>query len=156
MTDKEIIIDGVDVRECVEFRDDVYTDKQINNACSIGLWQRHYRGLKENCKMSCECKNNSDCYFKQLKRKEQECEKLKAIVTEAEEAPICFHCSEEPCIRQERDKYKQALDEIDNLISPCCPELYKTCLECDKYTCTFRKIKDILGIINKAKENTNE
>lgn len=77
MTDKEIIIDGVDVSECVEFRDDVYTDKQINNACSIGLWQRHYSGLEENCKMSCECKNNSDCYFKQLKRKEQECEELK-------------------------------------------------------------------------------
>lgn len=24
-------------------------------------------------------------------------------------------CSEEPCIRQERDKYKQALDEIEGI-----------------------------------------
>lgn len=45
----------------------------------------------------------------------QECEKLKAIVTEAEEAPICFHCSEEPCIRQERDKYKRLSVDFKNV-----------------------------------------
>ena len=109
-----------------------------------------------NCNKFSHCNNNDLICISKYKVKEQECEELKTMVAEAEEAPICFHCSEEPCIRQERDKYKQALDEIDNLISPCCPELYKTCLECDKHTCTFRKIKDILGIINKAKENTNE
>lgn len=51
----------------------------------------------------------------QLKHKEQECENLKAIVTEAEEAPICFHCSEEPCIRQERDKYKKLSVHFKNV-----------------------------------------
>lgn len=51
----------------------------------------------------------------QLKRKEQECEQLKATIVEAEEAPICFRCSEEPCIRQERDKYKQTLNEIEDI-----------------------------------------
>lgn len=101
MTDKEIIIDGVDVSECVEFRDDVYTDKQINNACSIGLWQRHYSGLEENCKMSCECKNNSDCYFKQLKRKEQECEELK----DKNQYLINTYCH----FKNEIKKYKKAV-----------------------------------------------
>lgn len=73
MSNKPIIIDGVDVNRCVNFRDDVYTDKQINNACSIGLWQRYYSGLEESCKMSCECKNNTNCHFKQLGRAQQEC-----------------------------------------------------------------------------------
>ena len=49
---------------------------------------------------------NDDLHNK-LQAKEQECEELKKLVQEAEKAPICFHCSEEPCIRQERDKYKK-------------------------------------------------
>lgn len=88
MTDKEIIID---MRKCEHFGIRTSNGKQFG-------WCHYYDE---------HCKDYPNCYFKQLKRKEQECEKLKAIVTEAEEAPICFHCSEEPCIRQERDKYKK-------------------------------------------------
>lgn len=80
MTDKPTIIDGVDVSECVNFRDDVYTNKQINNACSIGLWQRHYSGLEENCKMSCECKNNPNCDYKRYKQAEQKLGSIKERV----------------------------------------------------------------------------
>ena len=93
---------------------------------------------------------------------EQECEKLKTMVVEAEEAPICFHCNEEPCIRQERDKYrklsvvfkdvnkqlgykyitlKQALDKIERV--------WETDQDGDY---DFMKFK-ILNIINKTKEN---
>ena len=151
---KEIIIDYINVNEC-EFYGyagvcKLYSGSVCSKDCS-NYPNCNYKQLKR-AKQECETLA-TQLDFEVQKRKclEQECEKLKAIVTEAEEAPICFHCSEEPCIRQERDKYKQSLDEIDNLISPCCPELYKTCLECDKYTCTFRKIKDILDIINKVK-----
>ncbi len=80
----------------------------------------------------------------QLKRKEQECEQLKAIVTEAEEAPICFHCSEEPCIRQERDKYKQALDEIEKFAKNDINFKYND----KRFTVT-----QISNIINKVKGN---
>jgi hypothetical protein len=63
MTDKEqIIIDGVDVRGCK----DRYCDTNCGNT-----------GL------SCPdimCENNANCYYKQLQRKEQECEKLKKII----------------------------------------------------------------------------
>lgn len=31
------IINGIDVSKCNMFRDDVFTDKQLNNVCSIGL-----------------------------------------------------------------------------------------------------------------------
>lgn len=72
MTDKQIIIDGVDVSGCEYYREDVFTNKQLNNVCSIGLWQRHYKGLEPSCVMSCQCKQNQNCSYKQLKRKEQE------------------------------------------------------------------------------------
>ena len=54
MADKEqIIIDGVDVSGCVQFT-------QEGDCCNLGGG----------------CKGWPNCYFKQLKRKEQECEKL--------------------------------------------------------------------------------
>lgn len=63
---KQIIIDGVDVSEClfyqVNFEEDY--DVKIKHFCS-------------NWHNSCESINNSNCYFKQLARKTQECESLK-------------------------------------------------------------------------------
>lgn len=58
--DNKVIIDGVDVSKC-EF--------YINS-----------KNLEYNCKQTPQsyfCKNNPDCYYKQLKTKEQECEELK-------------------------------------------------------------------------------
>ena len=61
MTDKEIIIDGVDVSECRYLFDDT-SYKRSKTSCSITLKDCKYLGDK--------------CYFKQLKRKERECEEL--------------------------------------------------------------------------------
>lgn len=58
MTDKQIIIDGVNVAGC------------------------EYLGLYKECKLKCgsccpiDCSDNPNCCFKQLKRKEQECKVL--------------------------------------------------------------------------------
>ena len=58
MTDKQIIIDGVDVSGCAYI---TYRDSE-NPICSeTGQY----------------CKGYDICYYKQLKRKEQECEELK-------------------------------------------------------------------------------
>ena len=60
MTDKQIIIDGVDVAGC------------------------EYLGLYKECKLKCgsccpvDCSDNPNCYYKLYKRKEQECEKWKS------------------------------------------------------------------------------
>lgn len=54
MTDKQIMIDGIDVSECEHY----------DNVC---LGNHHYKW----------CKDNDNCYYKQLKAKEQECERLK-------------------------------------------------------------------------------
>ena len=76
-TDK-FYIDGVDASECINFRPNVDTAQvSYTNACSIGIWQRWYSNIEPSCIMSCSCKDNSNCYYKQLKRKEQECEELK-------------------------------------------------------------------------------
>lgn len=68
---KETIIDGVDVSEC-----EYWSAKDSwgrLNACS----QRFTR--------QCECVNNPNCYFKQLKRKEQECEEYRKVNDEKNE-----------------------------------------------------------------------
>ena len=54
MTDKEIIIDGIDVSKCE------YCLKMTKYRCSI---QRDV--------YKCLCEENPNCYFKQLKRKER-------------------------------------------------------------------------------------
>lgn len=97
-----------------------------------------------------------------LQAKEKECEELETMVAEAEEAPICFHCSEEPCIRQEKDKYKQTLDEIGKLIpkfdtSDGCSYGDYDCENCsdldEDIVCAYKLKKVIKGIIDKVKEN---
>ena len=62
--DKQIIIDGVDVSGCEHF-----SVHGCNGCCAYFL---------ENEDTIVDCKKYPNCYYKQLKRKEQECEKLKA------------------------------------------------------------------------------
>ena len=65
MTDKQIMINGVDVSKCMFFNKNYKEDDvQIKNFCEL-----HYISCKE-----FDCAN---CYFKKWKRKEQECEELK-------------------------------------------------------------------------------
>lgn len=70
---EEIIIDGVDVSECVSF------DKLngLNICC--------YDDTREDkIPFANFCIENKDCSYKQLKRKEQECEELKQWKKDAE------------------------------------------------------------------------
>ena len=69
ITDKQIIIDGVDVSGCEHL-----TEKQ-------GCWLSTCDYLKYKGNITNKlCKYNPNCYYKQLKRKEQECEELKEKV----------------------------------------------------------------------------
>ena len=72
MTDKEqIMIDGVDVSEC-----------RFHQIEANELYPKaHYCGSIENT----FCENNSNCDFKQLARKTQECEQLKEDYAELEQ-----------------------------------------------------------------------
>lgn len=66
MTNKQVIIHNVDVSKCMFFNKNYKEDDvQIKNFCEL-----QYISCKE-----FDCAN---CYFKEWKRKEQECEELKA------------------------------------------------------------------------------
>ena len=85
MTDKQIKINGCDVSGCVNFRPDIDTSEtSYINACSIGLWQRWYSNLEPNCTMSCNCEDNPNCYYKQFKRSEAQCETMFVTHTDLE------------------------------------------------------------------------
>jgi hypothetical protein len=85
MTDKEIIIDGVDVAGCKYFN--------------------RFRSICHNKNLCCDCEKNQDCYYKQLKRKEQECEELKSESFTREEL-IGIQ-------EKDIDRYRKALEEIE-------------------------------------------
>lgn len=65
MTDKEIIIDGVNVGQC----------KYLNTFSDCDGYH-YYCDLANDIKNE-YCEHYKDCYFKQLARKTAECEKLK-------------------------------------------------------------------------------
>ena len=69
---KEIYIDGTDVSGC-EFLT-ISNDKQLCRCIKLDL----FGGIEfvENAKNG-NCKDNPNCYYKQFKRKEQECKELK-------------------------------------------------------------------------------
>lgn len=103
----------------------------------------------------------------QLKRKEQECEKLYIQLKTDEE----YHKEEENTLRKiiknkeerntklykENKKYKQALDEIEKQVKAMNNEcFYDDICDCDncdmKNGCSYYRKFKILNIINKVKE----
>lgn len=69
MTDKQMITDGVDVSECI-----------FHSLTTMGHAGYNY------CKcFECACECHNDCHYKQLKRKEEECEELEQTLIEIKE-----------------------------------------------------------------------
>lgn len=93
----------------------------------------------------------SDCYFKQLKRKEKECEELKREIAFGNNGKLSdkIRAIVFKNLNDENSKYKQALDEIEKELIPICESCrkYYTNQHCEN--CDTGAIKDL---INKAKE----
>ena len=142
MTDKkEIIIDGVDVSGCE------YYDQGI---CNIPDVIETYDS----------CIDKGACYFKQLQRKEKECEEVSNEIVELnvkyetvvnlakKNADANEYCLQE--LEKENQKLKQALDEIEKMIE-------SIITDCDPITPNYRlnqindRAYDILDIIRKTK-----
>ena len=118
MTDKQIIIDGVDVAECRHFNYgkgyNPETEESVKGACECitahdSYGEFMYYGI---------CKGR-DCYYKQLKRKEQECERLKEEVSLLKESnsklqPIEDVNSLEKYYLQQLDQLKKENENIIN------------------------------------------
>ena len=136
MTDKEIIIDGVDVAGCMHY-DKPYCDQSY---CGKN-------GLLKNTPHPKKCEGRKNCYYKQLKRKEQECEELKEKYNEY----VKFHHYNNAEFEQERNsliqeiqyknRYKQALETIKNI--------------CDEMDGIYPLSQDILTIINEVTNNND-
>jgi len=100
--EEKIIIDGVDVSECEWF------------GCTGYSCTDEYKDYI--------CKNNSDCYFKQLKRLEQENKKLLEINDDIKDR-YCELYKNADQLTNKTYRYKQALEKIreitDEYITDC-------------------------------------
>ena len=95
MTDKQIIID---IDRCK------YRDKYTNFCLAE----------KDDIGETCTICTGTDCYFKQLARKTQECEELKEYIQANKATGICETCTYMALI--ENDRYRKALEEIRKII----------------------------------------
>ena len=134
MTDKQIIIDGVDVAGCVRLQDDEIS-----------------------CDLGGECKGWENCYYKQLKRKEQELEELQETIDDfiTDNSYLYSYDGKQPsnldelqeCMQSSLNefvKYEQALDSIEHICRNVLDDDY------------IRKLAfALLDIINKAKDGDN-
>lgn len=106
MTDEQIIIDGCNVSECLFYQSNFEEDYDVKIKHFCSNWHN-----------SCESPNNSNCYFKQLARKTQECEKLKKQLMQKSEVDMFFNTpiegwSSDPC---GICKFKNCLTEIKEI-----------------------------------------
>ena len=155
MTDKEIIINGVDVSKC-----------------------KWHTNLKMDClelpTQPCKCANDPNCYFKQLARAKEEfeelrlyhnkcckenAEKLEQWLEKYNQVSRDFYNGkfDRNLAQLEAHQYKQALDEIEKQVKAMNNECFYDdicdCNNCDmKNGCSYYRKFKILNIINKTKE----
>ena len=147
MTDKRIIIDSVNVCECTCIIEDYYYQqannlangyKHIKNVCELGeSGSEHYNLF---------CKDNPNCYYKQLKHKEKECKELNgysvgfARKCQKLELDVCRLKDKNYNLQRQVDQLKQTLTEIKDIAEE---DFNHTCWE------TYaRQLKQILQKIN--------
>ena len=84
---KQILIDGVDVSGCGYI---IPPHKQCPNKPMPYAKETSCFACKENNTKLNFCKNNPNCYYKQLKNKEQECERLKWYMQEIRNQELLY------------------------------------------------------------------
>ena len=133
MTEKQIMIDGVNVAGCVRLQDDEIS-----------------------CDLGGECKGWENCYFKQLARKTQECEELSnKIKNEIQNTVEMERLARS--YGQDLMIYKQNKDiEVNSLKDDVIFYLKlikKIEIYCDEQNLKYDTTAcEILNIVNKAKE----
>ena len=83
MQDKQIIINGVDVSECSYYQHNMCTATKDDYG---------------DCSLCCQDYDMNDCYYKQLKRKEQECNSYKQTLREIQQdLEYATYCESQEC-----------------------------------------------------------
>ena len=169
MTDKQIIIDDVDVSGCEWIRE-------------VGLDSEYICTCNSPNKTSGYCKYNPNCHYKQLKRKEQECERLRfpmpdinyAILTKEEFEQLdqlkaennklksllkvriedlCDSCGAGSMMPMPCKVYEKTLTEIKKIMKKHCRKCQKDKFYHFKLCCTC-KYTDILQKISEVEDDT--
>lgn len=122
---EEIIIDGVDVSECEKLGETI-------DGITCGLGKR-IRFANEIITKHNLCKNNPNCYYKQLKRKEQECEELK---------------KERDTLNTTRNKLLDDLWVVEENLKDYMEHFNKASDELDQLKQTLTEIKDMCSEMN--------
>lgn len=149
MTDKEIIINGIDVSKCTHIDNWKYC-----NCCNDLIKTIYPKATKCHIEEDLRCEIYPNCYFKQLKRKEQECEKLKKrLESFQKDYSKLYQVVENKGYIKELDQLKQTLTEIKEIAEPFCnacqefePEKSKNCINCTycNYNKILQKISEVL------------
>ena len=122
---EQIIINGIDVSECCYA---ILPKKQCPMKSMPYAKETSCTACKENNTKLNFCKNNPNCYYKQLKRKEQKCRKYKKcinnirIINKDLFNDICDNCGwhntdscdPEDCVCESLIKIKQIINEVEN------------------------------------------
>lgn len=129
---KQILIDGVDVSGCTKYEHEIIRcNTSLKNMCFYGG--------------RCTDKRNADCYYKQLKRKEQECNELrterKNLKWDLENnIQVKNHAMEEiNQLKAENDDYIKVIEHLKTIIKDFTQEMVKL-------RQTIAEIEDICGI----------
>lgn len=163
MTDKEqIMIDGVDVKNCKGI--DLSLSPLVK--CKSLKFKTSDGGIA-----GIWCSDHTNCYFKQLARKTQECEQLQekyeALRLENQEGYEIVAELKQKC-EELKGKYEEIKEDRYNLnMEMYTLDRYRKALEeieeyCDKQIAVTGDLpfktteSDILDIINKAKDGKNE
>ena len=145
MTDKEIIIDGVNVAGCEHFWN--IGDAEGLKICKINFDNNYF---SNGIPCGERCSKHPNCYYKQLQRKEQECEEYKA---QAKKYLADYFEENKKC--KELKKYKDVVNKLAGLQiiltnKDKMPELYENAkdLKIDSYKQALEKIEEIAKDIN--------
>ena len=155
MTDKQIIIDGVDVSGCNYYQYSMCTATKDNYG---------------DCSFYCKDYEMNYCYYKQLKRKEQECEELRqyhnkcCIEFENEKQELLErynqvsrdfyngkYCNKENCslLKAKEQECEEFKKELEVIYDDCkgCPTCNEALYNANLYAKEYRKLKQTLAEI---------
>ena len=144
MAGKQIIIDGVDVSEC---------ENLMQGIVPFGCMED---------RKTCSCMNNPNCLYKQLKRKEEECEELKKRLESFQKDYSKLYqvvenkgyIKELDQLKIENNQFKQTLAEIKEIAETAAKCFYAT--KSDDYADGYRWLGNkILQKISECEANND-
>ena len=153
MRNKQIIVNDVDVSGC-EFAVKPINDNRIKCHCAKGLLQIAKMQEQPECIKSGLCENNHNCYYKQLKRKEQENKRLLEIINakplETVDIDSAFEIEklkeQLQAKVQECEGLKAKIEYVFSDVSPNFNNFCDVCVAKDNcnQSCCFEQIKELI------------